>query len=724
LLLGTNERGVQGHAGFAAHQRSASGYGAGASMNVGGKMWAKAEEVPLSSPPRYRVTVTVDLTADAGISADKEGQKGAAGINAAVGAQLTWATTTPELSADEMKAYMGSLQTGAGTAPEFNLARLISTGRIPDAKTYLASLKGLTKSADAAAKSREGESATFTQGTHGSLGAHVSRGPVGVEVSISKSKQLQITRTKKNGKLYVSISIIGETGKTIGGNFNSGLAGFGMHHSMAVSQSKGATFVLDPAASDFQTRFDRLMAVDTVEDLTRMIGANKPVEEVTGQGKSHETGVKGTVGGVGFAYGEGGSLTNEDVRHEDGTVTHRVEGTGTGNAALVAGDKTIAKYSQTDTFSGEVGDDNVGTGETRTARSETDLAKSASGLYDSLKKDTWGTIAGLPKGQTPILREKNDAEGKFLEDDAFEHLYQLAQDPHAWSKHCNRPADLIEWNQLGRKIANSDGKRATIQALMARFESQGSDRNKYLNQAVGLSGESYKFPDSIADLEPLYRELVRGNPIAHANQLLQEGKNAEATAELNGATTKLNDMLKKIRDHSADFGQNPEAYAAMQDAISARLGELRTATRKAAPPPPKPAPFVGPPTIEQQQAQAQAQPDEAELKKQDLKNEIDLLIGTCQGNQKDESERFASIRAEFGKDSEPWYKFSKSDIYAINNTLSRLKELYARWDVTVEKLRSKYEAYGDSPDKANQYKPHWETYNDLHRKANGAWGGY
>src|SRR5262249_47973460 len=150
--------------------------------NLSGKMWAKVDEVPHSSPPRFTVTVSVDLTADAGVSASKEGDRGAAGLTAGVSAQLTWSTTTPEISAEETKAYMGSLQSGAGSKPEMNLSRLIASGNIPDAKAYLARLKGLTKSADAAAKSAEGESAGFTAATRGELGAHASRGPVGIEV--------------------------------------------------------------------------------------------------------------------------------------------------------------------------------------------------------------------------------------------------------------------------------------------------------------------------------------------------------------------------------------------------------------------------------------------------------------------------------------------------------------------------------------------------------------
>jgi hypothetical protein len=85
---------------------------------------------------------------------------------------------------------------------------------------------------------------------------------------------------------------------------------------------------------------------------------------------------------------------------------------------------------------------------------------------------------------------------------------------------------------------------------------------------------------------------------------------------------------------------------------------------------------------------------------------------------------FAGIRAEFGKDNEAWYHFSKSDIYTTNDKLSRLKELYPRWDQTVSKLRTKYEAHGESPDNANAYKPDRGTDNDLRRKANGAIGGY
>src|SRR5581483_7498968 len=118
------------------------------------------------------------------------------------------------------------------------------------------------------------------------------------------------------------------------------------------------------------------MAVDTVEDLARIAKNIKPVSEVTGKGTSYNTGVKGTVAGGGFAYGQGGSLTREEIRNEDGSVVHRVEGSGTGNAAFVAGDKPVAQYSQTDTFTAEVGADNVGSGETRTTRTETDFAKS------------------------------------------------------------------------------------------------------------------------------------------------------------------------------------------------------------------------------------------------------------------------------------------------------------------------------------------------------------
>ena len=410
--------------------------------------------------------------------------------------------------------------------------------------------------------------------------------------------------------------------------------------------------------------------------------------------------------GVGLSIKQGGSYSEEETKDQRGT-SHKYVGSGTLGGGLTLGGRTVAASSKTDQFTGEVGPDNKGSGETSSTSSEIDYGSTLQKLGKSLEDKPLGTIGGLVTGNSKVLQEKTEVEGKKLTDDSFSRLAELANDEKAWGQswHGNVQA-YVDWQKTRHKVLAANGDRALISKALAEFESEDSGRSKTVENAISDTGIAFDFPDELSDQKPVYDELVASDPLAHARELEAEGKSSEALAEINASQGKLTHLQEAIRSHHTDV--NPAALSEMLRRVSQRRAELRGETRKLSS---LQATKSTPATDSAPAAPAVDPHVEAEAKVEELKAKADEIVSNMRTNRSKEQENFNAIQKELDKE-QSW--FSKPDLIAISNLLNDLKPMYEQWDKSVGDLKGVLQESGANPDAANQYGPNRAKWTSIH----------
>jgi Domain of unknown function (DUF4157) len=705
VIAGPDQFGAAGSVGAAAKQEHGRGIATSQSVDFGGKVVTQVEAIPNTSPPRYRVTLSIDLSGAAEVGASRGGEgKTSASASGSASASLGL-SVTHEMSDEQKTQYLAAVKAGAGGASEeLRVAQLVAKGNIDEAKAYLTHRKSLQGSAAAAKQLKEGDAETVRAG--GAVGAKGGAG--GLELGASRSGELTITRVARGGKILVTVSVSSAKGTTVGGSFSEGVAGMGVSREAQQSRGKAVTFSLDPKNPNFDALYNEIAAANTVDDLSQL-AAKRP--ELTGstttsRGKSSQTATSASVAGVGLSIKQGGSYSEEETRDERGT-SHKYVGSGTLGGRLTLGGRTVAASSKTDQFTGEVGQDNKGSGETSSTSSEIDYGSSLHKLGKSLENKPLGTIGGLVTGNTKVLQERTEVEGKKLTDDSFSRLAELATDERAWGQSWHGDVQAyVDWQETRHKVLAANGDRALISKALAEFESEDSGRSKTVENAVSDTGIAFDFPDELSDQKPVYDELVASDPLAHARELEAEGKSSEALAEINASQGKLTHLQEAIRSHHEDV--NPAALSEMLRRVSERRAELRGETRKLSSVPA--TKFT--PGIEAAPAAPAADPQaEAAEKSQELKTRADEIVSDMRSNRNKEQENFDAIQKELDKEQN-W--FSKPDLIAISNLLNDLKPMYEQWDKSVGELKGVLQESRANPDSANQYGPNRTKWNTIH----------
>jgi hypothetical protein len=717
LIGGPGQVGVVKSKIVEAEQDRGHGLSTSQSVEFGGKVKTGVEEIPDTSPPRYKVTVTIDLSAGGKVGAERKKDEGAGGgLSASASGSLTM-SKTHVMTGPQKDAYLKAIKTGAGGATEeLRVAQMVARGQLEAARAYLTG--GKTSAAEDAKRMADGDEETITAsgsaGAKAGIGGSSDGSKLGAEVGLSHSEKLTITQTAKDGKVLVTVSVSGETTKSVGGSMSEGVAGMGVSHEGGDKKGKSVTFVLDPKDPKFNSLYDQIKAVHTLDELTKL-AASKPELKgatTTSQGKSSMLTTTATVAGVGLSVKQGGEYSEEETVDDKG-VSHKYEGSGTLGGSLSVAGKKVAGSSTTDKFSGEAGPDNKGSGETSSTHSEIDYGSSISKLGKSFIEKPIGTVTGVVSGETKVLKENTEVEGKKLTDDSFSRLAELAKDPGAWQKSWHGNVDtFVDWEKTRKKVLAANGDRAQIEKALAEFESADSGRSKTVENAVSDTGIAFDFPDELADQKPVYDELVAGSPVEHARGLATAGKQREALDYISKSQDKLGHLEDAIRSHQTQI--TPAALAEMLRRISSRRAELRTETHQLSAPPKAQAKPAGPDgaAAAQQQAAADAERESA-VKREELKAKADEMISNLRAYRSREQANFAEIQKEVDKENS---FFSKPDVIRISTLLNDLKAMYAEWDKVVEDLKGVLKEAGGSPDQAAQYAPDRARWNAIHAK--------
>jgi hypothetical protein len=721
-FLAPGTAGANVKAGVQATQQRAKGITTSQTLNVEGTVSLDIAEIPDTSPQRYRVTLHVDLGAQAAAGAGRENESESARAGASLSASGNLsALFSHELSADEARNYRVAAEGGGrGNYQELEIVRLLAARRRDAAAALLQQVKTTTGSAEAAKRLAKGEVAQVSaEGTVGggvNAGAGKSGGSaVSVELGVFRSGRIERRVEERGGKIVVTLTIASEQGRTLGGTASEGVASFGYGNTAAESRLRSVSFSLDPNDAQFDTRFNAIARTSSIDDLDRLRGSQPGLvgATTTGKGKSETDTVNAGVLGVGLEFSQTGSFGEQETRDEGG-VSHHYEGSGGGGAKLKIGGGTVASTATADTFVADVGPDNTATGETSTRRSESDLGASIDKLGHSLAKNPVTTVTGVLTGKTKLLQEKVQQSGAALTDDSYARLASLAEDPAGWDHafRANVIGSFSDWQKTRNKVLAANGDRNQIARAIAVFEAGGGiGRGSTVEQALGKTGIAFEFPDELAAQKQVYDALIVGDPVGHARDLAERGQQQAALNELNAANDKLGKLADAATAHTGAF-ESSAKLAEMLSRVADRRAELRAEIRQlsradapqAATPAPKPE--IGPPTPEQQagaEAEQRAKQEDLLQRKLDFENAL-------QGLRTREKATFTRVREEM----DSWHFDHLGASIDMAKALTAVKGSYSSWDETIQKLKASYQELGQDPAKADALAPdrkQWDAIN-------------
>jgi Domain of unknown function (DUF4157) len=723
LIAGPDKLGVGGNVGVGATQAHGHGLETSQSVSFGGKVVIHSEEVPNTSPKRYRVTLTIDLSGAASVGASRsdEGRVGG-GISGSASGSLRM-SVTHELTAEQSQKYIDAAKNGTGGAQqELQIARMVKDGSIDEAKAYLAHRKSLADTPEAAEDLEEGDLVTVSEGGKlegkaGLSGSKSGGGPkIGGEFGLSRSGELTRTKAKKDGKFIYTVTVVSGKGTTVGGSFSQGVAGMGLSQEGTESKSKSVTFILDPKDPNFKALSREVLGADTVDDLSKL-AARRPEltgETTTGHGTSSSLTTSASVAGVGLSVNEATSYSEEETKSARG-VSHKYEGSGTLGGSLTVAGKKVAGSSKTDKFTGEVGPDNKATGETSSTQTETDYL----GTIKKIAEHPLGSAGALATGGSPVLQEKSEVEGKKLTDDSYSRLAELAKDPAAWEHSWSGSTRIIDdWRATRRKVLAANGDRNLIAKAMAEFESGGSGRSRTVEKAISETGIAFDFPEELKDQKQVYDELVAGDPFSRPRELASAGKPQEAISELNSVNERLGKMMTGLQAHQEQV-QNVAALGEMMRRISDQRTKVRAEIRSLSPQStekraPGSADAKGKGQPSKEDVERQEKEREVALKREEQSAKVNDFVTTLQTNRHREQAKFNVVYEELKKESS-W--FSKPDVIVIAYNLNDLLPLYDQWDKTVAQLKELFTERGEAnPDRAKGYGPNRTEWNALHKR--------
>jgi hypothetical protein len=722
-FLAPGTTGTSGQIGVSTTQQRGKGVTTGQSVSLDGAVTLDIKEVSDTQPQRYRVTLHVDLGAQAGVSATRENRKQSARAGVGLTASGSFGGSfSHELSAERAEKYRTAVAGGgAGNYQELEIVRLLADKKTEAADALLQQLKNPTGSAEAAKHLGKGDVAEVSaQGTVGGTlsasGGKQGGSGAGVELGLFRSGHVERRVEERDGKIVVTMTIASETGHTLGGTASEGVASFGVSGTAAKSNLRSVSFALDPGDKDFDAKFNEITTVTSIEQLDALRGKRRDLAGATAIGKGKSGGHKVTAGvlGVGVGFSQGGSFSEQETRDEQG-VSHHYEASGSGGMDVSVGDRTVASTKATDTFVADVGPDNAGSGETRSERRESDLGRSIDKLQKSFAKNPVTTATGILTGKTQVLQERVDSSGAALTDASFGRLASLAEDPaawdHAWSADVGA---FIDWQKTRRKVLTAHGDRNAIARAIGEFESGGSERSGTVEKAVGGTGIAFEFPDELADQKPVYDSLIVGNPVGHAKELAERGQQEAALNELRTANDRLGRLVSAVQAQSGAF-ESEAKLAQMLNRVADRRSELRAEIRRLSTPA-KPLPNPAPSQAEGGDTGAPAVPardEEAQRRAaEDLMVRQDELTRNCATLRGKEQAAFAHIREEMGS----WHFDHLSASIDMARLLKKVKDGYTAWDESVQNLKTVLKDRRDNPDKADALGPdrkQWDAVNAM-----------
>ncbi|MGW0200462.1 hypothetical protein, partial [Nonomuraea sp. NPDC003201] len=566
-------------------------------------------------------------------------------------------------------------------------------------------------SAAEAAKLGEGDQASLEarKGVGGSLGVTgAGRSPVGAEVSYSRSRSLKRTVARRGGAVLVTVEVVSETAKSIGASGSSGAVSAGLSYGRTTSEARAVTFRLNPGDPDYQTRFDRILAVDGAAELTALAAADPTRVAGTESGTGWSTTLTPKVG---VARLEASISTTHSFAEKtvvDETGTHKLFSGATGGAltAGVASGPQL-EYRTEQAVTAAVGPGNKATGDVSTTTSETDLGASARALASAADQSPVASSLKLATGGSKLLQSRTEAIGMKLSDDDFATIASISREPGRWNHAFRgRIASFQDWQRLGRRIAAGGGDREEMSRALAEYASHNDGASDAVQAVVRPQGQAeggvrYDWPAELAKEREAFETIVVGDRVAQLKARAAAGAFEEAQAGLKADNLRLDKAARAITAASEQF-TDVAAVAEMLRRIGDRQTEIRAELRKLKPAAaPVQKETIGPPPAPAPDAEA------VEERNAKLRSLIPAMLTL----RDQERAVFAEVRKEL--EHPPWYR--GPDVISVIQALNKLKPVYTQWDPLVDRLREVFRERGEDGSRADAYAPDRKTYEALRR---------
>lgn len=710
MIAGKDGYGGYGSAERTYENKSAEGNKLGAVAGLDGNVVCNIEPVPSSDPPKYRVSLTVNLGAKLGASAghDKEGGTGTASVGVSASGNVSL-NRTYVLGDDETKEYVAALKaassgSGGGDKKEMAIIRAGVTHGWPAAQDlYLAATKGAADP-DAVDKLKDGESIKVEKsenlGATGSLGAKGDGSSLAISggYEVGHSSSLEVGR--QDGKLTYDAKEK-DTDKLSGGaelGVGPAVSGsFGASHTNVTST--GYKIVVDPAAPNAGEMKAALAACKSQDDLDAF--ARKYPASV--QEKTKETGsvdtqsagvsVLGVKAGLNFNQGLDEQVTTDGSgKFKSKTVT----GTSGGGAEIGVGNYKIGASEQ-DAAVAQVDAEGNAAVDVNRSTSETNAAKwlGANVPFAGDKQDDKGTLAKLAGDKSKEDTDDHDVSGMKLKGSDLGYLGYIAVNEWGkWMSACPSPRLRDDWAAAGRSIRAAGGDKAAVAEALAKFVGSGGSSDVVyaaVRSPGDVSGGSrYEFPGGLAQRKPQYDALVIGDSETALDAIAQSDGKDKAIAKATDMLAQL-DSLDSAVSSASGFTQ-PAVQAEMQAAINARRDKVRAKLR----------------VLNGGKGDV--------MSRQELLDKYNSLIQNCVRHQQSETEMFAKIDATY-KDGE---KPSLGEGIDNATLIKQLRDMYAVWNTEYDEMAALAQENGFGQDNYWKFKPDLARFNRALTGAPGA----
>jgi len=658
-------------------------------------------------PPSYELSITINLGVKVGASVgrDKEG----AALSGSVGGSASKAVSMScrhVLAEAEAQAYVASLKaasggSGGGTQQEFAVIRTgVSKGWDAAREMYLA-LSGKAVDKKEVDKLAVGESIEVAKSdkvaVDGSLGAKGGFVGVGVEAGVESShdQSTKVTR-EKDGTLTYDTKDVNADKLSGGAKLNVGVVEGGMSMSKTHSTSTGYKISVDPKDAKAAEMQQALARCKSQADLDAFASKYPQAvkERTKGKGSADNTGATLGVGGVKAGINIGTSLEEETTTDADGNFKSKVvKGGNSGSDEIGIGKYKIGSSSQEQSVAEVDADGNASLDTSKTDKSTNTAKWLEANVPFAGNKNDKGALKQV--SDAPEDTDDHDISGIQLSGSSLAAMGRLAcTNPGSWTKACNSPSQLDDWEQARLTIKAAGGDKTVVAQELARFVGKDNSRAQVIDALArpssdSSSGSRYEFPGGLASKKKDYDTLVIAESELKLDAIAQKDGNDKAVAAGEAMLSSLDSVYTAVA--SERHFSKPGVGAEMLAAINQRKQKIQAKLR----------------VLKGGKADV--------LSNKEKDERYNGLLDNCTRYKNTETDCFTKIEKTF-KGGKP----NLDETIENAKILKQLRDLHAIWKKDYAELAAMAQEHGYGADRYWKYKPDTKRFDRALAGAPGA----
>jgi len=655
---------------------------AGLSGNIKCNVVAKGGE-----PPKFQVSISIDLGMRAGLSAGREKEggsvKGSVGVNAS---QHVVMSRTRTLSEAETTAYVGALKAGGGgTGEEFRIIAVGLSQTWEAARDLYLAMSGEATGKAQADQLAVGESIEVSKQRKLAVDASVGGSGKGMGGGLEAGLELTEDESRKvardkNGKLiYENKRGDGET-RSGGVKANIGVLQAGVKLSRTSTTTTGYKIEVDPKSKNAAAMQEALDRCHTQAELDAFAEKypKTVLEKTTGTSSAQNTGATLAAGPVGAGFNVNNQNSVEETVDRDGKVVRRVVTGGSGGGGEVSAFGWKLSSTKQDLATAESDADGNVLLDASTTETSTNFAK----LLDSKLSFNQGALKEA--GGAAEDTDDHDINGIILKNNDLGHFAFMAKNkPGEWLAACPSPSHQDDWEAARKAIARSGGDKAVVAEELAKFVGKDSGRNRIIEDAArpnsgSTVGNRKEFPGGLQAIKAGYKSLV----------VIDSEKGIDAIAKKDGAEAAVNEGNRILAELESIYNTVSSAQGESAFSREGVRGEMLSAI-----------------TTRRQKVKARLHVlkggSEETAATVDRTDQYNSLLTNCINHKNNEAALFAKIEKTFEGGSSP----DLGDTVVNAEDMKQLQELHVTWGKDYAAMAEIAEDMKIGTDRYWKYKP-------------------